>query len=263
MPKRRPQLAESADAKSQAENSATRPREARGARRKRETRERLLRAAFELMAERGADAVAINEITEAADVGFGSFYNHFESKEAIHAAVLRMVFDGFGAALDRLTATVDDPAEKIAICVRHTITAAARDPLWGQLLLREWYRPQAFSSGLGHRLLRDISAGVAAERFEVKDPLMALVVAGGTVVGVVGLQVALPDGGSRLMDEAGLSGLELDERAAVTLLRALGLKEAEARTIVGRALPALGWEPSFAENTPSVSGGRSLRPVAE
>src|SRR5262245_42665756 len=63
---------------------STDEREPRGARRKRETREKLLRAAFRLIAERGVDGVAINEITEAADVGFGSFYNHFESKDAIH-----------------------------------------------------------------------------------------------------------------------------------------------------------------------------------
>ncbi|EUC21006.1 regulatory protein TetR, partial [Burkholderia sp. BT03] len=59
-------------------------REPRGARRKRETRGRLLDAALRLMAEKGMEGVAINEITEAADVGFGSFYNHFESKEAIY-----------------------------------------------------------------------------------------------------------------------------------------------------------------------------------
>ena len=60
-------------------------REPRGARRKRETRARLLDAALRLMAQKGMEGVAINEITEAADVGFGSFYNHFESKEAIYA----------------------------------------------------------------------------------------------------------------------------------------------------------------------------------
>src|SRR5512139_2381797 len=101
--------------------AAAHEREPRGARRKRETREKLLRAAFRLIAERGVDAVAVNEITEAADVGFGSFYNHFESKEAIHATVFGAVFDDFGEALERLTVDVDDPAEIIAICVRHTI----------------------------------------------------------------------------------------------------------------------------------------------
>lgn len=34
-----------------------------------------------VMAAEGADAATINDITEAADVGFGSFYNHFASKE--------------------------------------------------------------------------------------------------------------------------------------------------------------------------------------
>jgi AcrR family transcriptional regulator len=48
------------------------------------------------MAEKGLDGVAINEITEAADVGFGSFYNYFESKEAIYQALVDSVFEEFG-----------------------------------------------------------------------------------------------------------------------------------------------------------------------
>src|SRR5579859_5546698 len=75
-------------------------REPRGARRRRETRSRLLIAALKLMAEKGMEGVAINEITEEADVGFGSFYNHFESKEAIYAAVLDWVFKDFADAME-------------------------------------------------------------------------------------------------------------------------------------------------------------------
>lgn len=52
-------------------------RERRGTRRKQETRARLLHAALLLLSEKNIERVAINEITEAADVGFGSFYNHF------------------------------------------------------------------------------------------------------------------------------------------------------------------------------------------
>jgi len=194
--------------------------------------------------------VAIQEITEAADVGFGSFYNHFESKDAIHAAVLRMVFDGFGSALDRLTQAVDDPAQKVAVAARHTIAMAAKDPLWGQLLLREWSRPQSFSLGLGMRLLRDLSVGVAAKRFNVSDPLMGLIVAGGTIVSAVGLQLGLRGEGSRLIERAGLSAVDFDKRATITLLQALGLPPAEARKIVGRALPPLDWKPTFAAPPP-------------
>src|SRR5271170_941275 len=99
-------------------------REPRGERRKRETRSRLLEAALRLMAEKGMEGVAINEITEAADVGFGSFYNHFESKEAIYAALLDWVFEDFGDALDRLVRDIADPAEVISVCVRHTLLRA-------------------------------------------------------------------------------------------------------------------------------------------
>jgi AcrR family transcriptional regulator len=55
----------------------------RHARRREHTRARLLRAARTLFARQGIDKTRINEITEEADVGFGSFYNHFESKAAI------------------------------------------------------------------------------------------------------------------------------------------------------------------------------------
>lgn len=224
----------------------TEQRQPRGARRKRATRESLLRAAFQLIAQRGVDGVAINEITEAADVGFGSFYNHFESKQAIHAAVLTTIFDAFGDALDELTAGCEDPAEIIAICVRHTIAYAEKEPLWGRLLLREWYRPEAFSGGLGSRLLRDIGRGIARKRFDIADPLIAMIVAGGTAMAAVAMQASLHGDGSKLLEQSGLSAQNLDQRAAAALLQGLGLSAREASAIAKRPLPALEWAPAFA-----------------
>ena len=55
--------------------------------------------------------------------------------------------------------------------------------------------PEAFERGLGVRLLRDIGKGVARKRFRVTDPLMATVVAGGTVIGT--LAVRQPDPGTQ------------------------------------------------------------------
>lgn len=220
--------------------------EPRGARRKRETRERLLKAAFQLIAERGVDGVAINEITDVADVGFGSFYNHFESKEAIHTAVLQAFFEAFGDALDKVTADHDDPAEIIAICVRHTIAYAGREPLWGRLLLREWHRPEAFSRGLGARLLRDIGRGIARKRFDVGDALIAMIVAGGTVMAAVAVEVTLSTDGSRLFEQSGFSAEDLDQRTAAALLEGLGVTARTAKAIVKRPLPPLEWAPGFA-----------------
>lgn len=50
-----------------------------------EMRERIFRAAIELIAERGLPHVTVEQITDKADVGKGTFFNYFPSKEAVLA----------------------------------------------------------------------------------------------------------------------------------------------------------------------------------
>src|ERR1035437_3948498 len=52
-------------------------------RRAAETRLRLFRCALQLFAERGFPNVTVEDITEAADVGKGTFFNYFQSKEHV------------------------------------------------------------------------------------------------------------------------------------------------------------------------------------
>lgn len=52
-------------------------------RRRQETRDRLFEAAVHLLSEREFEAVTVEAITEAADVGKGTFFNYFPNKEAI------------------------------------------------------------------------------------------------------------------------------------------------------------------------------------
>src|SRR5688572_1595887 len=55
----------------------------RRARKAAEMRERIFRAAIELIAERGMANVTVEQITERADVGKGTFFNYFPNKEAV------------------------------------------------------------------------------------------------------------------------------------------------------------------------------------
>src|ERR1700752_1943140 len=215
-------------------------REPRGARRKRETRARLLDAALRLMAEKGMEGVAINEITEAADVGFGSFYNHFESKEAIYTTLVDNVFEEFADMLDRLAGGVSDPAEVVAVSVRHTVLRARHDPVWGRFLIREGFSARAMSRGLGQRLLRDIGNGIAAKRFVVADPFIGFLAVGGTVLCAIAAElnfVAPGANAAHVLTELCFSGEHFPERTAATLLQTLGLKRAEAEKIAARPLP--------------------------
>ena len=73
-------------------NEANRPpcppapgRDSRRERHRAETRERLFRAALQLFAERGYLETTVEDITDAADVGKGTFFNYFPTKEHVLA----------------------------------------------------------------------------------------------------------------------------------------------------------------------------------
>lgn len=215
-------------------------RSPRVARRKLETRLRLLDAAFALVAEKGIDSVTITEITNAADVGFGSFYNHFDSKEGIFAALVEWLFEEFATTLDRLATGLSDPAEAIAVSVRHTLLRAYREPVWGQLLIREGLSTRVLSRGLGQRLLRDTKRGISERRFMVADELMCVFSVIGTVVAGIAAELHLSGSSKR----AGRARKALRSRhekfaesMAAIVLQAFGLKRAEAERIARRPLP--------------------------
>jgi AcrR family transcriptional regulator len=56
-------------------------------RRAAETRLKLFRRALQLFAERGFPNVTVEDITEAADVGKGTFFNYFKSKDHVLSVV--------------------------------------------------------------------------------------------------------------------------------------------------------------------------------
>ncbi len=204
-----------------------RPAEGRGARRRRETRAKLVRAAHSVMARKGIDAATVQEIAEAADVAFGSFYNHFESKEAITEAIIAESIESFGDVLDRIAESVKDPAEVLSASVRYTVGRAAEDETWGWFLVRSGMSMAVFRVGLVKRMARDIRIAIDAGRFSVIDRDATVFAAGGAVLAIVT---------ARLRGE-----IEEDapERVAAIVLRMLGLSPEEAREIANRPLPAL------------------------
>jgi len=220
---------------------------ARSDRRKRETRSRLLKAAFVLMAQRGRDGVVINQITEAADVGFGSFYNHFESKEAIHAVVVEEVLNSFGEAVSQISERLDDPAEVLAASVRYVVGRAREEPLWGRFLLRSALSLESLSEGMGQYLMRDLERGLAAGRFASEDLLITLLGVGGTAVAAIAVEVefaAAQPAPAHTLKSPRFEPREIPERTASAVLRVLGLPAAEADEIAHRPLPVVDLPPA-------------------
>ena len=198
----------------------------RGERRRAQTRSRLLDAGGTLFARQGVEATAIAEITEEADVGFGSFYNHFESKEALADAVLT---EAVGEQRDRLLELIEpitDPAEAVALAHAFLIEQARTDPTFGWLLVRLDASHRLLIRSLGDAARADIDDGLAAGRFVTADREVAFFGTGGALL---------------LVMRAVLDG-DLGEDAAPRhcegLLRMLGVAEAEVGEIARRAAEA-------------------------
>jgi len=72
-------------------------------RRSAETRLRLFRCALRLFAERGFPNVTVENITEAADVGKGTFFNYFESKDHVLGVMAEIQLGKVRQALEQAT----------------------------------------------------------------------------------------------------------------------------------------------------------------
>jgi AcrR family transcriptional regulator len=73
-------------------------------RRSEETRERLFRAALKLFADKGFAETTVEDITNVADVGKGTFFNYFPSKEHILIAFSDMQLSKLQATVDQIRA---------------------------------------------------------------------------------------------------------------------------------------------------------------
>jgi TetR/AcrR family transcriptional repressor of nem operon len=74
-----------------------------------ETRSRLLEKGGDLVSSRGFNATGVQEITAAAGVPKGSFYNYFDSKEAFAVAILTEYWDSVVATYGPILGERDTP----------------------------------------------------------------------------------------------------------------------------------------------------------
>lgn len=197
-------------------------------RRRARTRAALIEAAQAFLAEDRTN-VSVLEITQAADVGLGSFYNHFESKEELYQAAVDQVLEAHGELMDRVTEGVDDPAEVFARAFRLTGRLHRQLPGASQVMLHHGPGMILSERGLGPRALRDIKAATKAGRFKIGDPELALVAAGGAVLGL----------GQLLLEQPGRDAAKAADELTADLLRMFGIDADEAREICRRPLPEL------------------------
>ena len=105
-------------------------------RRKRETRNALLQAGRELFIDRAMEQVSIESITARAGVAKGSFYNHFESREALFDELIESTIAGLLEKWEVYAPTYEDPLKVALAKARYTFYTLLSDPAACRLLLQ-------------------------------------------------------------------------------------------------------------------------------
>jgi AcrR family transcriptional regulator len=199
-------------------------------------REALVLAGYKVMSKKGIDAATMQEVAELADVGAGTVYSYFKSKDDLAIAVMERVMLNLGLRIEAVTNTFDDPAQVYAFGVRTVIEAATGDLRWKQLLPRADVIANAMFRCMGPFAMRDLDNATKAGRFKIRDATVTWKLASYSIIGV---SLAITQG---TLPET------VKEEAVVRLLCMAGLSESDAVELAKRPRPALPPENSVPEH---------------
>ena len=197
------------------------------ARRGEGTRKALLAAGQRLLAERSVDAVAIDDIVQAAGVAKGSFYNHFEDKSAFATTILYGIRQEIEAAVQRANESISDPASRVvrALAVYVNFLLASHER--ASVLLRINVGIASTSNPLNKGVLEDVAAGLRSGRFVVPS------VEAGALFVVATCEVAMMSAVEETDDR---HTLMLTQQIGALTLRGLGIGFAESESLSASAI---------------------------
>jgi len=105
----------------------------------RRNREKVLTAARAVFADQGVDA-QMDDVARRADVGVGTVYRHFPTKDALLTALSDALFEDI-AAYARETLTLDDPWEAFLKVMWYGAERTAGDRAFAEILAHEGAAP--------------------------------------------------------------------------------------------------------------------------
>ncbi len=109
-------------------------------------RQRILRAAIEVFAEKGYYAARMTDVAARAQVADGTLYLYFEGKEHLLISVFDDVLTRFIERVQKEIAELDDPYEKLRVMVRLHLETLGRDRSLAHILQIETRQSRRFMS---------------------------------------------------------------------------------------------------------------------
>ena len=142
-------------------------------RKRRDTRVRIIRQAESLMRNQPIDDITIQDITDAADIGHGTFYLHFRSKYEVLIPIVEQEAVRWDEIIQRRVSDVADPAIALASSARYMARIIVADPLWRWVLQHSGVRVDDLRQAIGRFGARDFGRGLVSGRFQVPELTIA------------------------------------------------------------------------------------------
>lgn len=189
------------------------------------TRRQLLLAAVQVFGARGVAAATIQEIAAVAGMTPGTVYNHFDTKDAIVAALAMWMAQLLNARILQSLDGVTDGAQRTVIGHRRHAWLARESPRWSLLLLEISASAPELMRYIAEFALADLRLGMAQQSFRVESEAAAMDL-------IFGL-------GAQVMQTmaSGQGPADHDVATATMLLRGLGLPPRRAAEVARRPLP--------------------------
>lgn len=103
-----------------------------------ETRERILKAAAELIAQKGFAATTTREIGDRASMLSGSLYYYFETKERMALDIVEIYFTDLKAGYDAVLREEIGPAARLRRLIEVSLEVSSRRPNEVTILYQDW-----------------------------------------------------------------------------------------------------------------------------
>jgi AcrR family transcriptional regulator len=190
------------------------------------TRHALIEAGLRLLAQRPIDAIAIDDIVREAGVAKGSFYNHFEDKEALGRVIAARIRVDVEARVDAVNEGVQDPARRVARAVCVYVGHAITDPLRAGVLVQLSAQAASPTAPLNQGILDDVSRGLLGGRFNIPTAEAGVLF----IVGVANQALAWAQ-----KDSSPAAATAMGQQLCSLLLRGLGLAPGEADRLAAQA----------------------------
>lgn len=198
----------------------------RSSRRRQATRDSLMAAGQRLFAARPIDSVSVDEIVDSADVAKGSFYNHFDDKNALAHAILELVGGDCEFHIHSANRDIPDPALRVARAIAVLMRYAFDHPERVQSIVNLSERKTTSESTLNRGLKFDIEDGLEKGRFPGIDLETGTLVVLGMIT--IALRHRVESGTETPLHEA-------TTRIGAVVLRGLGLPSEEATALADEA----------------------------